>query len=236
MFDINDFDETLPGPWEWDVKRLAASFAIAGRGNGFPEKVRTDIVRAACASYREQMRRYADMRTLEVWYAHADMAEVEAEEAEQLDERGRARLSRTIAQARTHDTVQAYRKLTRRSGGQVRIAADPPLIVPLDDLLPDIERDQLVDQIHAMVQGYGRSLRSDHRFYCWSSTGSSTWRARSSGSAVWAPAAGSCCCSARTWTTRCCCRRRRRTSPYSPPTPERAPTPTRANASWPVSG
>lgn len=163
MFDLNDFDETLPGPWEWDVKRLAASFAIAGRGNGFPEKVRTGIVRAACASYREQMRRYADMRTLDVWYAHADMTEVAAEEAEQLDGRGRARLSRTIAEARTHDTVQAYRKLTRRSGGEVRIAADPPLIVPLDDLLPDIERDQLVDQIRAMVQGYGRTLRSDHR-------------------------------------------------------------------------
>ncbi|MGX7761577.1 DUF2252 domain-containing protein [Streptomyces angustmyceticus] len=163
MFDINDFDETLPGPWEWDVKRLAASFAIAGRGNGFPEKVRTGIVRAACASYREQMRRYADMRTLDVWYAHADMADVEAEEAEQLDGRGRAALSRTIAEARTHDTVQAYRKLTRRSGGQVRFAADPPLIVPLDDLLPDIERDQLMDQIRGLVESYGSSLRSDHR-------------------------------------------------------------------------
>ncbi|MGI5256494.1 DUF2252 domain-containing protein [Streptomyces angustmyceticus] len=163
MFDINDFDETLPGPWEWDVKRLVASFAIAGRGNGFPEKVRTGIVRAACASYREQMRRYADMRTLDVWYAHADMADVEAEEAEQLDGRGRAALSRTIAEARTHDTVQAYRKLTRRSGGQVRFAADPPLIVPLDDLLPDIERDQLMDQIRGLVESYGSSLRSDHR-------------------------------------------------------------------------
>ncbi|MDT0456627.1 DUF2252 domain-containing protein [Streptomyces sp. DSM 41527] len=163
MFDLNDFDETLPGPWEWDVKRLAASLAIAGRGNGFPEKVRTGIVRAAGASYREQMRRYAEMRTLEVWYAHADMAEVEAEEAHELSGRGRAGLARTIAQARTHDTVQAYRKLTRRSGGQVRIAADPPLIVPLDDLLPDVERDQLTDQIHGLVQGYGGTLRSDHR-------------------------------------------------------------------------
>ncbi|MFF8788186.1 DUF2252 domain-containing protein [Streptomyces sp. NPDC015125] len=163
LFDINDFDETLPGPWEWDVKRLAASFAIAGRGNGFPEKVRTDIVRAAGASYREQLRRYADMRTLEVWYAHADMADVEAEEAQELSSRGRAGLARTIAEARTHDTVQAYRKLTRRSGGEVRIAADPPLIVPLGDLLPDLERGQLTDQIRQLVEGYGRTLRSDHR-------------------------------------------------------------------------
>ncbi|MFJ3954105.1 DUF2252 domain-containing protein [Streptomyces sp. Je 1-4] len=163
MFDINDFDETLPGPWEWDVKRLAASFAIAGRGNGFSEPVRAGIVRAACASYRDRMRQYADQRTLEVWYAHADMADIQAEEAQELGSRGRAGLSRIIAEARTHDTVQAFRKLTRRSGGQVRIAADPPLIVPLDDLLPDVERDQLEEQIRGLVQGYARSLRSDHR-------------------------------------------------------------------------
>ncbi|MGY5125251.1 DUF2252 domain-containing protein [Streptomyces nigrescens] len=163
MFDINDFDETLPGPWEWDVKRLAASFAIAGRGNGFSEPVRAGIVRAACASYRDRMRQYADQRTLEVWYAHADMADIQAEEAQELGSRGRAGLSRIVAEARTHDTVQAFRKLTRKSGGQVRIAADPPLIVPLDDLLPDVERDQLEDQIRGMIQGYARSLRSDHR-------------------------------------------------------------------------
>lgn len=163
MFDINDFDETLPGPWEWDVKRLAASFAIAGRGNGFSEQVRTGIVRAACASYRDRMRQYADLRTLEVWYAHADMADVQAEEAQELGSRGRAGLSRIIAEARTRDTVQAFRKLTRKSGGQVRFAADPPLIVPLDDLLPDVERDRLEDQIRGLIQGYAGSLRSDHR-------------------------------------------------------------------------
>ncbi|MFF9784821.1 Uncharacterized conserved protein, DUF2252 family [Streptomyces sp. SceaMP-e96] len=163
MFDINDFDETLPGPWEWDVKRLAASFAIAGRGNGFSESVRAGIVRAACASYRDRMRQYADQRTLEVWYAHADMADIQAEEAQELGSRGRAGLSRIIAEARTHDTVQAFRKLTRKSGGQVRFTADPPLIVPLDDLLPDVERDQLEEQLHGLIQGYAGSLRSDHR-------------------------------------------------------------------------
>ncbi|MEW9520295.1 DUF2252 domain-containing protein [Streptomyces tubercidicus] len=163
MFDLNDFDETLPGPWEWDVKRLAASFVIAGRGNGFSETVRADIVRAACASYREWMHQYADLRTLEVWYAHADMADVQAEEAQELGSKGRAGLSQIVAEARTHDTVQAFRKLTRKSGGQVRIAADPPLIVPLDDLLPDAERDELEDQIRGLIQGYGHSLRSDHR-------------------------------------------------------------------------
>ncbi|MFE1174906.1 DUF2252 domain-containing protein [Streptomyces sp. NPDC058773] len=163
MFDINDFDETLPGPWEWDVKRLAASFAIAGRGNGFGEQVRAGIVRAACASYRERMREYADMRTLEVWYAHADMADVQAEEAQELGSRGRAGLSKIVAEARTRDTVQAFRKLTRKRGGEVRIAADPPLIVPLDDLLPDAERGRLEEQIRGVIHGYAGSLRSDHR-------------------------------------------------------------------------
>ena len=163
MFDINDFDETLPGPWEWDVKRLAASFAIAGRQNGFSEPERAGILRAAGASYREQMRRYAQMRTLEVWYAHADMAEVEAEEAHELGARGRAGLSRMIEDALAHDTLQAFRKLTRRSGGQVRIAADPPLIVPLHELLPNSEGDRLAGTLGDLIAGYGRSLREDHR-------------------------------------------------------------------------
>ncbi|UKY48744.1 DUF2252 domain-containing protein [Streptomyces inhibens] len=163
MFDLNDFDETLPGPWEWDVKRLAASLAIAGRGNGFDTTVRADIIGAACASYRTQMRRYADMRTLEVWYAHDDMADIEAEEAHELRSRGRAQLARTMAEARTRDAMQAFRKLTRVIGGQVRIAPDPPLIVPLGDLLPDVERDLLTDEIRELITSYGRTLRSDHR-------------------------------------------------------------------------
>ncbi|MFD5733498.1 DUF2252 domain-containing protein [Streptomyces sioyaensis] len=163
MFDINDFDETLPGPWEWDVKRLAASFAIAGRQNGFSEPERAGIIRAAGASYREQMRQYAQMRTLEVWYAHADMAEVEAEEAHELGARGRAGLARVIEDAHGHDTLQAFRKLTRRSGGQVRIASDPPLIVPLHDLLPGPEGDRLAGTLSDLIASYGRSLRADHR-------------------------------------------------------------------------
>ncbi|WP_432001947.1 DUF2252 domain-containing protein [Streptomyces sioyaensis] len=163
MFDINDFDETLPGPWEWDVKRLAASFAIAGRQNGFSEPERAGIVRAAGASYREQMRRYAGMRTLEVWYAHADMAEIEAEEARELGARGRAGLARIIEDAHGHDTLQAFRKLTRRSGGQVRITSDPPLIVPLHDLLPGPEGDRLAGTLSDLIAHYGRSLRADHR-------------------------------------------------------------------------
>ncbi|MEV0374532.1 DUF2252 domain-containing protein [Streptomyces sp. NPDC050636] len=163
MFDINDFDETLPGPWEWDVKRLAASLVIAARSNGFGENVRDEIVRAACASYREQMRRYAGMRTLDVWYAHADMDDVQVEVAPELGSVGRKRLSRAVEQARSHDTLQAFRKLTRVSAGEVRFAADPPLIVPLGDLLPGFERDRVAEVVREVVEGYGHSLRSDHR-------------------------------------------------------------------------
>ncbi|MFE2225730.1 DUF2252 domain-containing protein [Streptomyces kronopolitis] len=163
MFDINDFDETLPGPWEWDVKRLAASFAIAGRQNGFSEPERAGILRAVGASYREQMRRYATMRTLDVWYAHDEMSEVAAEESGELGARGRAGLSRMIGDALAHDTLQAFRKLTRRSGDEVRIAADPPLIVPVRELLPGAEGERLAGTLEELVTGYGRSLRADHR-------------------------------------------------------------------------
>ncbi|MEU5209129.1 DUF2252 domain-containing protein [Streptomyces sp. NPDC020742] len=163
MFDLNDFDETLPGPWEWDVKRLAASLAIAGRANGLAPKVRAGIVRAAVCAYRTRMQRYAQMRTLEVWYAHADMADVQAEEADALGRDGRAQLERAVKQARTRDTLQAFRKLTEVRDGQVRFAPDPPLIVPLGDLMPDPEREQLAGQLRDLVEGYGTSLRSDHR-------------------------------------------------------------------------
>ncbi|KUJ68715.1 hypothetical protein ACZ90_17730 [Streptomyces albus subsp. albus] len=162
MFDINDFDETLPGPWEWDLKRLATSLVIAGRGNGFADSVRARIVRTACSAYREHLRAYAAMRTLDVWYAHTDMAEVQVREAQELDRIGRERLARAMDKARSHDTLQAFHKLTHEAGGRVRIAPDPPLIVPLEDLLPRDERDRLEQTIHRLVGNYGRTLSSDH--------------------------------------------------------------------------
>ncbi|MFC0599018.1 DUF2252 domain-containing protein [Streptomyces palmae] len=162
MFDVNDFDETLPGPWEWDVKRLATSLVIAARDNGFADPVRARIVRAACATYREHLRTYARMRTLDVWYAHTDMAEVQVREARELDRVGRERLTRAMDKARGHDTLQAFHKLTRTSGGRVRFVPDPPLIVPLEDLLPSGERERTEQTIRKLVESYGRTLRSDH--------------------------------------------------------------------------
>jgi uncharacterized protein (DUF2252 family) len=163
MFDINDFDETLPGPWEWDVKRLAASFVIAGRQNGFTVKERQAIVLATVRSYREWMRRYAAMRNLEVWYASIDVDVVQELYAKNLHKVGRQRLSEMIAKARSKDNLRAFDRLTHVVDGQLRIIADPPLIQPISDFLPDIERTDLEGRIKALLDGYGRSLPSDRR-------------------------------------------------------------------------
>ncbi|MEU0429448.1 DUF2252 family protein, partial [Streptomyces canus] len=163
MFDINDFDETLPGPWEWDVKRLSASFVIAGRANGFRTKERAGIVRATVRSYREWMRRFAKMGNLAVWYAQFDEAWVREHFGGELSARGRDRWSQAVTKARSRDSLQAFGKLTHIVDGQVRIAAVPPLITPLQDLLQGVERDALEKEIHRLIERYGRTLQSDRR-------------------------------------------------------------------------
>lgn len=162
MFDINDFDETLPGPWEWDVKRLAASLVIAGRENGYTDEERATIVRAAVRSYRERMRLFAGMGNLAVWYARADMEQIQAVVDQRLDKRGRGRLSAAMTKARTRDNLKAYEKLTRIVGGERRFAADPPLVVPLEDM-PGTERDRIGQQLHELVDRYARTLATDRR-------------------------------------------------------------------------
>ncbi|GAA2032531.1 DUF2252 domain-containing protein [Agromyces tropicus] len=142
VFDVNDFDETLPGPWEWDVKRLAASFEIAARYRGFDDRDRRRVVLASVAAYREQMRRAATARVLDAWYDHLDAAALrEWFERERTASRiGRKQLKRseqTLAKARRRDSVRAFSKLVRSEGGVMRIAADPPLIVPIEELAAD---------------------------------------------------------------------------------------------------
>ncbi|MEV6396917.1 DUF2252 domain-containing protein [Streptomyces sp. NPDC051907] len=163
LFDINDFDETLPGPFEWDVKRLATSLVIAGRENGFTDRERAKIVQSAVRSYREQMRRFAAMRNLEVWYAKADAAQLQAIAADALHKRGRRNLSAQLEKARGRDSLQAFGKLTRVVGGEHRFIAEPPLIVPLADLLPDNERGALEERILGLIDGYQQTLPSDRR-------------------------------------------------------------------------
>ncbi|MFE0602666.1 DUF2252 domain-containing protein [Streptomyces sp. NPDC058892] len=163
MFDINDFDETLPGPWEWDVKRLSASLVIAARANGFDEAERARIVNSAVRSYREAMSGFAGMGNLGVWYSKIDAEGLQALVDEQLDKRGRKKLATAMGKARSRDNLQVFDKLTEVVDGRPRIAADPPLLVPLADLLPDSERDELVDRLGRLVGQYGRTLESNRR-------------------------------------------------------------------------
>ncbi|MGW2741394.1 DUF2252 domain-containing protein [Streptomyces sp. NPDC001450] len=164
MFDINDFDETLPGPWEWDLKRLSASFVIAGRANGFSVEERARVVRATVRSYREWMREFAAMGNLPLWYAQFEEHGVQSRFVQDMSARARGIWSEAVAKARTRDSLQAYRKLTRVVDGEVRIAPDPPLITPLQDLLPDAERGALEKQIRRLLERYSKTLQSDRRF------------------------------------------------------------------------
>ncbi|WP_030717599.1 DUF2252 domain-containing protein [Streptomyces sp. NRRL F-2580] len=163
MFDINDFDETLPGPWEWDVKRLSASFVIAGRANGFDDAERAGIVGAGVRSYREAMRGFAGMGNLDVWYAKIDADRLEDLASNRLDKGGRKKLARALSKARTRDTLQAFDKLTELIDGRPHIAADPPLLVPLAELLPDVERTELEGRFQRLIETYGLTMASDRR-------------------------------------------------------------------------
>jgi uncharacterized protein (DUF2252 family) len=137
VFDINDFDETHPGPFEWDVKRLAASFAIAGRANGFPVEEQNGAVRTCVAAYRARMREFAGMRTLDIWYAQDDADRLRELMATSMDREARRRTAEATKHARTRTHLQAFAKLTRATARGRRIAPDPPLITPLDDLVED---------------------------------------------------------------------------------------------------
>ncbi|MFJ9585347.1 DUF2252 domain-containing protein [Streptomyces acidicola] len=162
VFDINDFDETLPGPFEWDVKRLAASFVIAGRANGFALKDQNSAVRACVQAYRERMRGFAGMRTLDIWYAQDDADHVRELLASSANAEARRRAARASAQARTRTHLQAFTKLTRVTAEGRRIAPDPPLVVPLADLL-DPSEDWQEKELQTVLEGYVRTLPSERR-------------------------------------------------------------------------
>ena len=165
VFDVNDFDETLPGPWEWDVKRLAASMEVAARGNGFGGKDRREIVTATVASYRQAMRTFAKMSNLDVWYAHADVDQLQAEYDSELKKRQRKAVGKGMAKARTADSMQAVAKLTHLVDGRPRIIADPPLLVPIADLLPkDTDQAAFEAQIKDLLATYQGTLETDRRY------------------------------------------------------------------------
>jgi uncharacterized protein (DUF2252 family) len=163
VFSINDFDETLPGPFEWDVKRLVASFAVAGRDRGFDTKQRQRINETVSRSYRLAMQDRARMRNLDVWYARLDVDQIRKELGSQLKSGQAKRFERSAAKAQTKDSMKAFSKLAQAVNGHVRLVSDPPLIVPLEELLPDVSYHQLEDALHDVYRSYRRSLRGDQR-------------------------------------------------------------------------
>jgi uncharacterized protein (DUF2252 family) len=164
LFDVNDFDETLPGPWEWDVKRLAASLEVAARDNGFGRKDRRQIVLAAAGRYRTAMRQLSTMNNLDIWYVDVDVHDFQRQFAGQMNARQRQAMEAAMAKARAHDSKQALDKLCRAQDGELRIVADPPLVVPIMDLLPEqIDRVGMETELHTLIGEYRRTLQSDRR-------------------------------------------------------------------------
>ncbi|MET4158665.1 DUF2252 domain-containing protein [Agromyces sp. PvR057] len=167
IFDINDFDETLPGPWEWDVKRLVASFEIAGRHRGFSDGERDRINRSVVQGYRERMAVAAESRVLETWYGRIDAddlsARVKAQQLpRQLEKDVSKRMDRLLAKARTHDSLRGARKLVTKVDGRMRIEALPPLIVPLEDVRPaDRTEAESEETVRALLRGYRTTLVGD---------------------------------------------------------------------------
>lgn len=163
VFDINDFDETLPGPWEWDVKRLAASLEVAGLENGFAGPERRIVVRGAVAEYRRAMREFAGWTNLQVWYASL-AAEVRlAEIRATLDRVTARRADKALSKAKTRDHLQAFGKLVHVADDGLRFMSDPPLLVPVEELLREPEIAPFVERIHGALAGYRGSLSVDRR-------------------------------------------------------------------------
>jgi uncharacterized protein (DUF2252 family) len=163
VFGLNDFDETLPGPFEWDLKRMVTSFAVAGRDRGFDAGQRQRINLAAARSYREAMLDLAGRRKLDVWYARLGVNEIRKELGAQLKSGQAKRFERNVAKAQTKDSLKAFNKLVQVVDGQPRLVSDPPLIMPLEELLHDLAYQQVEDALRDLLRSYRRSLRGDQR-------------------------------------------------------------------------
>ena len=163
LFDINDFDETYPGPWEWDVKRLAASLVIAGRTNGFSTKERATVVADTVRSYRTVMAEFAGLRNLDVWYTRGQVQEGLPRLKALLDEKNLRQAQRIVEKARTRDSMQAFDKLTEVVDGEPRIVNDPPLIVTVEELFPGVDAARFEEAMRELLREYRRSLPSDRR-------------------------------------------------------------------------
>jgi len=164
MFDLNDFDETLPGPWEWDVKRLAASMLIAARHNTYKPKVQEQIVLDTVESYRTAMADFAGRTNLDVWYARLEIEKVLEEVGDQLQPAAVKRTEKQLAKAQTKDSMAAFSKLAKVVDGHARIVGEPPLIVPISELVegPDAA-EEIFEGLHELLRTYRASLDFDRR-------------------------------------------------------------------------
>jgi uncharacterized protein (DUF2252 family) len=191
VFDINDFDETLPGPFEWDVKRLAASVAIGARDRGFSAAEGEAAVLAGVGTYRTAMAGFAAMNELDVWYARLDVEEFQQRWGSLIDKAARRRLDKNLAKARNKDSLRALEKLTERRDGELRIASRPPLLVPIADLaaregadpaaitallrrLLDQYRDSLDEQARVLADRY-HYVDAAHKVVGVGSVGTRAW-------------------------------------------------------------
>src|SRR5215813_1994910 len=163
VFDVNDFDETLPGPFEWDVKRLAASLAVAGRSNGIPDKARRKIILAGIGRYRTAMREFAGQPFLAVWYAHLDVEDTIAQFRSHMKKKGLKATEKMVAKAHTEDSTKALRKLATQTDGRWRIISDPPLIEPVEEVFPDEQADAISELVRQTLSKYQRTLQSDRK-------------------------------------------------------------------------
>ena len=168
IFDINDFDETLPGPWEWDVKRLAASFEIMGRDRGFSPASRRAVVMAGVAEYRNRMRQAAGMATLGAWYDQLEAGVLlslvrQETRVKRVSKREARAFERDVKQAHTRDSTRVFAKRADKVEGELRIVADPPVIVPIEDIIvPGSEWENSEVLIKKLLSSYRRTLGHHH--------------------------------------------------------------------------
>ena len=163
LFDVNDFDETSPGPFEWDLKRLGASFEIAARSRNFPAKTGRKLVMNSVSAYREAMREFAKMSNLEAWYSHLDMAGVVQRWGSEVSSDVMAGFQRTATKAQSKDQLKAREKLTEVVNGELRFRSDPPLLVRVSELYGEADAEQLRKMIHEGIRSYRKTLIGDRR-------------------------------------------------------------------------
>jgi uncharacterized protein (DUF2252 family) len=163
VFSVNDFDETLPGPFEWDVKRLAASFEVAGRDRGFEEAICRTAVISTVRSYREAMASFAAMRDIDLWHVRLDMTAMMEHWGREVTAKQRKEFERDVSKRHAKDNLSALNKLTYLVDGEHRIISDPPLIVPIEDVLPNDDHLGLVESMQQFIRSYRRTLPHDRR-------------------------------------------------------------------------